>query len=150
MEEARVESAAVRARGHARRFHLAVRHPDNWMQVLRFCIVGGTGYVVNLLAFLIADQRMPYTLAFVLAFVLAATSNFVWNRLWTFRVDHGVPHHQYARFLTVSAVALGIDLLVLTALVDEAGMDKVAAAAIAIVVATPVSFLGNKLWSFGR
>ena len=29
-------------------------------------------------------------------------------------------------------------------------MDKVAAAAIAIVVATPVSFLGNKLWSFGR
>ena len=29
-------------------------------------------------------------------------------------------------------------------------MDKVGAAAIAIVVATPVSFLGNKLWSFRR
>ena len=147
MEEG-VESAAVRARGHARRFNLAVRHPDNWMQVLRFCIVGGTGYVVNLVAFLIADQRMPYTLAFVVAFILAATSNFVWNRLWTFHVSHGVPHHQYMRFLTVSAMALCLDLGVLRALVGAGGMAKVTAAAIAILVATPVSFLGNKLWTF--
>ena len=70
--------------------------------------------------------------------------------MWTFRVKHGVPHHQYARFLTVSLVALGIDLVVLSFLVEGVGMAKVPAAAIAIVIATPVSFLGNKLWSFGR
>jgi putative flippase GtrA len=148
MEQARLESAAVRARGHARRFHLAARRPDNWMEVLRYCVVGGTGYVVNLVAFLIADRRMTYTLAFSLAFVLAATSNFVWNRVWTFRVRHGVPHHQYVRFLTVSAMALCLDLAVLRALVEAAGMAKVSAAALAILVATPVSFLGNKLWTF--
>jgi putative flippase GtrA len=148
MEQARLESAAVRARGHAHRFHLAARHPDNWMQVLRYCAVGGAGYVVNLVAFLIADRRMTYTLAFSLAFVLAATSNFVWNRVWTFRVRHGVPHHQYARFLTVSAMALCLDLVVLRGLVEAAGMAKVSAAALAILVATPVSFLGNKLWTF--
>ena len=148
MEQARLESAAVRARGHARRFHLAARRPANWMEVLRYCVVGGTGYVVNLVAFLIADRSMTYTLAFSLAFVLAATSNFVWNRLWTFRVRHGVPHHQYVRFLTVSAMALCLDLAVLRALVEAAGMAKVSAAALAILVATPVSFLGNKLWTF--
>jgi putative flippase GtrA len=148
MEQARLESAAVRARGQARRFHLAARHPANWMQVLRYCIVGGTGYAVNLVAFLLADRHMSYTLAFALAFVLAATSNFVWNRLWTFRVRHGVPHHQYARFLTVSAMALCLDLVVLRVLVEAAGMAKVSAAALAILVATPVSFLGNKLWTF--
>jgi putative flippase GtrA len=148
MEQARLESAAVRARGHARRFHLAARRPANWMEVLRYCLVGGTGYVVNLVAFLIADRSMTYTLAFSLAFVLAATSNFVWNRVWTFRVRHGVPHHQYVRFLTVSAMALCLDLAVLRALVEAAGMAKVSAAALAILVATPVSFLGNKLWTF--
>ena len=148
MEQARLESAAVRARGHARRFHLAARRPANWMEVLRYCVVGGTGYVVNLVAFLIADRSMTYTLAFSLAFVLAATSNFVWNRLWTFRVRHGVPHHQYVRFLTVSAMALCLDLAVLRALVEAGGMAKVSAAALAILVATPVSFLGNKLWTF--
>jgi putative flippase GtrA len=148
MEQARLESAAVRARGHARRFHIAARHPDNWKQVLRYCIVGGSGYVVNLAAFLVADRVMPYMLAFALAFVLAATSNFAWNRVWTFRVRHGVPHHQYARFLTVSAMALCLDLVVLRALVEGAGMEKVGAAALAILLATPVSFLGNKLWTF--
>jgi putative flippase GtrA len=148
MEQARLESAAVRARGHARRFHLAARRPANWMEVLRYCVVGGTGYVVNLVAFLIADRSMTYTLAFSLAFVLAATSNFVWNRVWTFRVRHGVPHHQYVRFLTVSAMALCLDLAVLRALVEAGGMAKVSAAALAILVATPVSFLGNKLWTF--
>jgi dolichol-phosphate mannosyltransferase len=91
---------------------------------------------------------MTYTLAFSLAFVLAATSNFVWNRVWTFRVRHGVPHHQYVRFLTVSAMALCLDLAVLRALVEAGGMAKVSAAALAILVATPVSFLGNKLWTF--
>jgi len=48
----------------------------------------------------------------------------------------------------VSGVALCMDLAVLTFLVDTVGLHKVTAAAIAIVVATPVSFLGNKLWSF--
>jgi dolichol-phosphate mannosyltransferase len=142
--------AALSLKAHARRLHVGLRRPHNWLQLIRYCVVGVIGYLVNLGVYAIALPHMPYRVAFTVAFIVAATSNFVWNRLWTFRVDHGVPHHQYARFLTVSAVALGIDLLVLTALVDEAGMDKVAAAAIAIVVATPVSFLGNKLWSFGR
>ncbi len=79
---------------------------------------------------------------------MAATSNFVWNRLWTFRVTHGVPHHQYARFLTVSAVALVVDLLVLTMLVRVAWAGCWPAAAIAILMATPISFLGNKVWCF--
>jgi dolichol-phosphate mannosyltransferase len=52
------------------------------------------------------------------------------------------------RFLTVSALALGIDLIVLTTLVEWVGMSPLAAAAVAIVIATPVSFLGNKIWSF--
>ncbi len=148
MEQAGIESAAVRVRGHARRFHLAVRHPDNLRQLLRYGIVGATGYAVNLIAFLIADRVTTYTIAFAIAFVLAATSNFAWNRLWTFSVRHGVPHHQYARFLTVSAIALCLDLAVLRALVETGGMAKASAAALAILVATPVSFLGNKLWTF--
>ena len=33
-------------------------------------------------------------------------------------------------------------------LVDVAGVPKVAAQAISIVAATPLNFLGNKMWSF--
>jgi len=82
------------------------------------------------------------------AFVVAATSNFIWNRVWTFKIEHGEPHVQYARFLAVSLLALAIDLAALAFLVEVVGLHKPVAAAIAIVVATPISFLGNKLWSF--
>src|SRR6478736_80223 len=142
--------ATVSLRTHAQRLHIGLRRPHNWLQLFRYCVVGASGYLINLGVYAFAYQWLPYRLAFTIAFTVAASSNFVWNRIWTFRVDHGRPHHQYARFLTVSAVALGIDLIVLTGLVEQLGVDKVAAAAIAIVVATPVSFLGNKLWSFRR
>jgi dolichol-phosphate mannosyltransferase len=147
MDDARAEATPSGVEAHYRRLHLAVRRPDNWFELIRFCVVGATGYAVNLAVFAIADRWWRYQIAFAIAFAVAATSNFVWNRLWTFRVTHGVPHHQYARFLTVSAVALVVDLLVLTLLV-ESGMGRLLAAAIAILIATPISFLGNKVWSF--
>jgi putative flippase GtrA len=37
---------------------------------------------------------------------------------------------------------------VLELLVSVAGLPEVAAQAIAIVVATPLNFIGNKMWSF--
>ena len=148
MEDARAEAASAVMRRHAQRVRLAAARPANWMELMRFCCVGGSGYLINLGVFVLADPSMPYTLAFTVAFICAATSNFLWNRLWTFRVDHGRPHHQYARFLGVSVAALVLDLVVLRALVELAGVSKPLAAAIAILMALPVSFLGNKLWTF--
>jgi putative flippase GtrA len=132
----------------AKRIGRGTLKPGNWVQLLQFGVVGASGYVVNLGVYSLLYTELSYRIAFTIAFVVAASSNFLWNRVWTFRVVHGVPHHQYARFLTVSGVALCMDLAVLTFLVDTVGLHKVTAAAIAIVVATPVSFLGNKLWSF--
>jgi putative flippase GtrA len=148
MEDARAEAASAVMRRHAQRFRLAAARPANWMELMRYCCVGASGYLINLGVFLLADPSMPYTLAFTVAFICAATSNFLWNRLWTFRVDHGRAHHQYARFLGVSVAALLLDLVVLRALVELAGVPKPPAAAIAILMALPVSFLGNKLWTF--
>jgi putative flippase GtrA len=51
------------------------------------------------------------------------------------------------RFLVVSLVALGANLLVLHLLI-RFGSGKLVAQAIAIVVVTPLNFIGNKLWSF--
>ena len=56
---------------------------------------------------------------------------------------------QGARFLAVSLAALGANLAILALLV-AVGLPKVPAQAVAIVLVTPLSFLGNKLWSFRR
>lgn len=54
---------------------------------------------------------------------------------------------QGVRYLSVSLVVLAVDLLLLTFLVWYRTGRGVAQAT-AIVLVTPLSFLGNKLWSF--
>jgi putative flippase GtrA len=48
----------------------------------------------------------------------------------------------------VALVAYGANLALLAAFIVGAGLDKVLAQAIAIVLVTPLNFIGNKLWSF--
>ena len=67
---------------------------------------------------------------------------------WTFKATDGRVTFQAPRFLIVSLIALGFNLLVLELLVGVAGVHKVAGQAAAILAATPVNFIGNKLWSF--
>jgi len=129
----------------------ALRRRANWEQLLKFCAVGATGYVVNLgvYALLVKEASVHYIVAAICSFLVAVTSNYTWNRLWTFREERGHYAYQGMRFFVVSTLALVANLAVLQILVD-AGADKVAAQAVAIVLVTPVNFVGNKLWSFGR
>jgi dolichol-phosphate mannosyltransferase len=48
----------------------------------------------------------------------------------------------------VSLVAFGFSYVVLVGLVSGLGVTKVLAQAIAIAAATPLNFVGQKLWSF--
>ncbi len=134
------------------RVRAAVRRPRAWLQLLRFALVGASGYVVNLAVFTLAvhGAGFGYKLAATLAFLVAVSNNFLWNRHWTFRAGDGRARHQAARFLFVSSVAFLFSLALLTLLIEVAGVREVPAQAIAIVAVTPLSFLANKLWSFAR
>jgi len=129
----------------------ALGRPQNWLQLARFCAVGLSGFAVNLgvYALLVRGAGLHYLLAATGSFLVAVTSNYTWNRLWTFRHQRGHVGYQGLRFLVVSTFALGANLLVLYLLV-ELGVDKLPAQAAAIVLVTPLNFVGNKLWSFGR
>ena len=127
----------------------ALRRPQNWLQLAKFATVGVTGYVVNLSVFaaLVKGAGVHYLAAAVCSFLVAVTNNYTWNRLWTFRRQRGHVAYQGMRFLVVSLAALGANLLFLEALVS-AGVGKIPAQAAAIVLVTPLNFVGNKLWSF--
>jgi putative flippase GtrA len=135
-----------------RRVRHGMRHSRNWLQLLRFGVVGLSGYAVNLgvYAFFAQVLGTPYLLAASAAFLVAVSNNFLWNRRFTFKVRHGRRRHQAARFLIVSLVAFAASLAVLAALVELAGVDKIAAQAIAVIAGLPLNFLGQRLWSFRR
>jgi putative flippase GtrA len=127
-----------------------LRERRHWLQLLRFCAVGASGYVVNLAVFYVFTERLGsgHRSAAVAAFLVAVTNNFFWNRRWTFDARAGHAGFQAARFLAISVAAFAFSLLVLELLVVAAGVPELAAQAIAIVCATPLSFVGNRLWSF--
>jgi putative flippase GtrA len=136
----------------ARRVHLGSRRPANWVQLFKFGLVGGTGYLINIGAFalLVEGAGVHHIVAAVLSFCLAVTNNFFLNRTWTFRdARGGHAGFQAARFLAVSVAGLGVNLLVLYGLVDVVNAPVVASQAIAVAAATPLNFIGNKLWTFG-
>jgi putative flippase GtrA len=145
-------SRRARAGHHARRVRLGLKRPHNWMQLMKFSIVGASGYVINLGTFsvLVEAAGVHYRTAAVLAFCVAVTNNFLWNRHWTFKATDGHAGFQAARFLVVSLLALGLNLIVLEFLVSVGGAPKIPAQAVAILTATPLNFVGNKLWSFGK
>jgi putative flippase GtrA len=83
------------------------------------------------------------------SFLVAVANNYLLNRALTFRSRRGSLAGQGARYLSVSLLGLAVNLAVLALLVSG-GLPPVPAQACAIVLVTPLSFLGNKLWSFGR
>jgi putative flippase GtrA len=127
-----------------------VRRGSNWAQLVRFGAVGASGYLINLAVFGLAiNAKVEYRAAAVAAFAVALVNNFAWNRLWTFRDIPGRIHGQAIRFVVVSATAFLVSLALLSVLVRDAGIPKLLAQAAAILAVTPMSFVANKLWSFG-
>lgn len=134
----------------AYRIGAAARRPASWWQLCKFGLVGGSGYLINLAVFAVLSGSLGvhHLLAAVGAFCVAVASNFFWNRHWTFAAGHGHAGFQAARFFAVSLAALAINLVVLEALVGGTSLGDLPSQAIAVAVAMPFNFLGNKLWTF--
>jgi putative flippase GtrA len=127
----------------------ALSQPHNWVQLAKFATVGASGYVINLAVYtaLLRGAGFHYAAAATCSFLVAVTNNYVWNRLWTFHDQRGHVAWQGLRFLVVALIAYAANLALLSGLIGL-GVDKVLAQAIAVVLVTPLNFIGNKLWSF--
>jgi putative flippase GtrA len=142
-------AGSVEIKPHIRLLH-GLRRPANWLQLVRFGLVGGVGFAVNLAVYALAVHAagLDYRVASVVAWLVAVLNNFVLNRHWTFDARAGRARFQAMRFLVVSLTAEAFSLLLLVALVNGGGLAKVPAQALAVAASMPLNFLGNKLWSF--
>src|SRR6266496_4879850 len=135
--------AALLTRSRAGR---ALTRQHNWVQLAKFSAVGASGYAVNLAVYtaLLKGADFHYALAATCSFVVAVTNNYTWNRVWTFHAQRGHVGWQGLRFLIVAVLAYGANLALLTGFI-ALGLDEVLSQAIAIVLVTPINFVGNKL-----
>ena len=133
------------------RIRLGMQEGENWLQLVRFGVVGTSGFIVNtaVFALLLHVVGLDYKIALPLAYLAGVINNFIWNSRWTFSDKKGThPAVQATRFLVVSAFAFGADYGIVVAFVHWTSMEKVLIQVIANILVIPVNFLGQKLWSF--
>ena len=78
---------------------------------LKFALVGTIGAAVDFGTFHLQVSLLDVdaVLASVISFAVAITSNFLWNRYWTYPDSRSKPlHHQLFTFFLVNIVGLGI------------------------------------------
>ena len=122
-------------------------------QFVKFGIVGASGFIVNLVVFTLLQRIVPdhakplqYNIIYSLAFLAGGVSNYYFNRIWTFR-STGHAFREGAQFLTVSAIALVVGLVV-SALVSPWLGHGHKTWFVATVAGIVINFFLNKYWTF--
>lgn len=133
------------------RVKAGVASGENWLQLIRFGVVGASGFAVNTVMFALCLKviGLDYKIALPIAYLSGVINNFTWNSRWTF--THKRESHtavQGMKFLVVSTIAFGVNYGIVVAFVHWTPLGKVLIDVIANILTTPVNFLGQKLWSF--
>ena len=130
------------------------------LRFVRFCIVGASGVLVNLLVLWLAREYLFATLrpprlrlnaALALAIAVATLSNFLWNRFWTWRDRHrGAGARalagQFGQYALAVLIGSGVQIVLTNVL--SSYMYYLLANLMAIGAAAGVNFALNNAWTF--
>ena len=98
------------------------------------------------------QSGLYYLAAAIVSFLFAVTNNFFWNFRWTFKgqAAYRSKSNKYFRFLGVSVLNLGINLLLLGVFVERFGMDKNLAQLVSIALVSVLNFVMSDRFTFGE
>ncbi len=120
---------------------------------LKFLIVGGEGFILNLVIFFILADILGLdpNLVALIAFVICITHNYLLNHIWSFKgmVDSRPNLRLYLKYFFVSCCALVVNLLVLNFVLIVFKPDlKVIADFFALLSSFIINFLGSRFFVF--
>jgi dolichol-phosphate mannosyltransferase len=126
----------------------------------RYYTVGLSGLIINyIVSFLLANDvansirllsNVWYLEASIIGVAISSTSNFFFNKYWTFedrRFEVGATAKQFASFIAVSAIGLSIQITLLYYMVEHLFPYRISLI-VAIAVATTINFILNKKFTF--
>ena len=121
-----------------------------FLQFIKFCVVGGTGVVVDFgITFLFKEKlKLNKYIANSLGFMAAASTNYLLNRWWTFRSHDPEVAQQYVQFVGISAIGLILNNIIIYLLNDKARLNFYLSKLIAIGLVTLWNFLMNYYFTF--
>ena len=124
--------------------------PEMIRQFFKFCVVGGTGMVVDfgITWFLKEVVRINKYAANSIGFLCAATSNWLLNRIWTFQSADPRMARQYLLFIGIALIGLAINNGVIWLLHGRLKFNFYLAKLFAIGIVTFWNFFMNYFFNF--
>ncbi len=101
------------------KFNSIITDPKERERFLKFSVVGAFGALVDFGSFhlFMSLLGIPPVWAQVFSFTAAVTSNFIWNRFWTYPDSRSKPiSHQLVTFFVVNIIGLAIRTPIFTGL----------------------------------
>jgi putative flippase GtrA len=148
---------------------VVLRNPVERTRFLKFLVVGIIGAVVdfgvmNLLTYLF---NTPLVIAGTISFICAVSSNFIWNRYWTYPDSHSRPLiKQLAMFFIVNVAGVAIRIPILHLLepvfltfisrlpipypLTAELLAKNLTLAVAVIVVLLWNFFINRYWTYNN
>ena len=117
---------------------------------LKFCIVGSSGMIMDFGTTWLLKEKVKINkyLANSAGFILAATSNYLFNRFWTFQSTDAHVGKEYISFVLISFIGLGITNLVIYVLTEKLKLNFYMSKLFAIGTVTIWNFSMNYLITF--
>jgi putative flippase GtrA len=147
----------------------AIQNPRERERFLKFSVVGAVGAVVDFGTFhlLLSFFHVPPIWAQGFSFTAAITSNFIWNRVWTYPDSRSKPiPNQLVTFFIVNLIGLGIRTPIFSGLetpfrnlfsnlgflplglITSDRLGYTFALGIAVVVVMFWNFFINRIWTY--
>ena len=120
------------------------------IKLLKYCVVGFSGMAIDFSVTWILKERLRFNkyIANSTGFILAATSNFILNRIWTFKSKDDHISTEYFLFVSIALFGLALNNLVIYFLSDKLNWNFYFSKCVAIVVVTFWNFFMNYKFTF--
>lgn len=122
----------------------------NFWQLVKFCLVGSSGLIIDSLAlfsFVELVQIDPRQ-AVCGSFLIAVVWNFFLDRSWTFRYPRRKTFQQFTKFLLVCLAGLSTRILMLHLMLEHSEIHYLIANVLGVFIATAINFLGSRYLVF--
>lgn len=123
------------------------------LEFSKFAFVGLVGTLINISILYILTEYydLYYLISAFFAFIIALTSNFILNKIWTFKEKiYYKIIRAYLSFFFVSFFALLINIFFLYVFTEFIGIYYIVSQIIAIGISLMINFIGNKIWTFQK
>ena len=120
------------------------------LKIIKFGVVGFSGVAIDFgFTFLLKEKlKVQKFVANGIGFLIAASSNYFFNRVWTFKSNNPEVALEFTNFFIVSIFGLGINSLILWMLNAKFNLNFYFSKLIAIIVTTFWNFMANYLYTF--